>query len=89
MNGSKVSQVKTFLNTLIYSLRIRQTYPFDCLQVIGLNSREKLGIGQSLILDCLDDSVELRTKYQRIKFVLKVLFKLIVEVRVKLYEEGH
>lgn len=89
MDGSKVSQVKPFLNALIDSLRIRLANALDCFQVIPLDSREELRVGQFLIFDHLDDSVELGAEYQGIELVLKVLFELVVEVRVKLNEKGH
>ena len=89
MDGSKVSQVKPFLNALIDSLRIRLANALDCFQVIPLDSREELRVGQFLIFAHLDDSVELGAEYQGIELVLKVLFELVVEVRVKLNEKGH
>lgn len=80
MNGSEMGQVKTILDAFVDSLRIRLTNTLDSLQVITLNSREKLGVVQFLVLDGLDNSVELGAEYQGIELVLKVLFELIVEV---------
>jgi len=87
VNSSKMGNVESIFHTLIDDILLILGYDLVYFfYIISFHSRKQLRIGKFFLLNLLYKFIVFIAENQRIKFILKILSKLIEETIVELYK---